>query len=584
MTAPDGAQLPANTLAIANRVLADAWDVLCTSPFVALQIEGRMTHLPDLGHDAAVATSATARALLARIDALDLDALPAALSVPLRQARYGVEHRTHAADWYWTVIDPAGVGFYGLFLPSAYCGGHLLNMVFDSMQRNPLREPGDLDRHLGLMADLARMIEQWRERTVGQAARGMRMPTPQIPAARALTTAFATRAASLAEAADERFSDTTRPHAAALRAELRRRVEQHLQPALTAVADLFDAAYEAAAPDTVGMGQYDGGAAVYADLVRLHTTLPLTPAEVHAAGQERLEALEATMRGIRAEVGLADDPAAYVARVHADDRFRATDINGVAAVFQRYVDRIDAVFPRAFHRGAEAPHSVAPLPQAMQGSMTFGYYDPPKPGQREGRFLFNGGHLTSTPLMNVAALIYHELVPGHHLHLASQQENDHLHPVSRYSFVNAFNEGWAEYAATIAGELGCYETPEERYGRCVMEAFLTCRLVVDTGMNMMGWNLEQAREFLRAHSAMSEPEICSETLRYSCDVPAQSLAYKLGDTELLRLRETVRAARRARGDELDVRDFHDAVLAHGAMPLPDLWREVERQLIGSRRP
>jgi uncharacterized protein (DUF885 family) len=180
--------------------------------------------------------------------------------------------------------------------------------------------------------------------------------------------------------------------------------------------------------------------------------------------------------------------------------------------------------------------------------------------------------------MNVAALIYHELVPGHHLHIASQQENDQLHPLSRYSFVNAFNEGWAEYAATVAGELGCYEAPEERYGRCVMEAFLTCRLVVDTGMNVMEWGLEEAREFLRAHSAMSEAEICSETLRYSCDIPAQALAYKLGEPELLRLRAAMQTARRARGHDLDVRDFHTAVLANGAMPLPDLWREVERQL------
>jgi hypothetical protein len=103
-------------------------------------------------------------------------------------------------------------------------------------------------------------------------------------------------------------------------------------------------------------------------------------------------------------------------------------------------------------------------------------------------------------------------------------------------------------------------------------------MVVDTGMNVMGWGLEEAREFLRAHSAMSEAEIRSETLRYSCDIPAQALAYKLGEPELLRLRAAMQTARRARGHDLDVRDFHTAVLANGAMPLPDLWREVERQL------
>ena len=562
----------------AMRLLADAWELLRRTPFVELQEEGRLTRLPDLGPVAVQAGACAARELLERIDALELDTLPPSLSVPLRQARYGAEIRSRAGDWYWTVIDPAGVGFYGQFLPSAYCGGFVLNMVFETLARAPLTQPGDLDRHLALLVDLARMVDQMAERTRGQAERGLRMPKPQIPAARALVTAFAERAAGLAEVGDERFSDTTRPLAAVFRAELQRRVGVRLQPSFTALAAVFDAAYEAAAPDGVGLSQFDGGAEIYRDLVRLHTTLDMDPEAVHAAGLARLQTIEAEMREIRAEVGLADDPQAYLERIQADPRYRATDAAGVAAVFQQYIDRMDAVFLQAFHRGAQAPHGVSPLPASLQGSMTFGFYDPPKPGQAQGRFLFNAAHLTKNALFSLAALTYHELVPGHHRHLSTQRENEHLHPLGRHAFCNAFNEGWAEYAATLAGELGCYATPEERYGRCVMDAFLTCRLVVDTGMNALGWSLERARDFLRAHSAMSEAEICSETLRYSCDVPGQALAYKLGDTELMRLREDIRQARQSRGQALDLRDFHAAVLAHGAMPLPDLRREVQRML------
>jgi hypothetical protein len=155
------------------------------------------------------------------------------------------------------VIDPAGVGFYGQFLPSAYCGGFVLNMVFETLARAPLTQPGDLDRHLALLVDLARMVDQMAERTRGQAERGMRMPKPPIPAARALVTAFAERAAGLAEVGDERFSDTTRPLAAVCRAEPQRRVGARLQPSFTALAAVFDAAFEAAAPDGVGLSQFD---------------------------------------------------------------------------------------------------------------------------------------------------------------------------------------------------------------------------------------------------------------------------------------------------------------------------------------
>jgi uncharacterized protein (DUF885 family) len=393
-----------------------------------------------------------------------------------------------------------------------------------------------------------------------------------------LVAAFAARSNGLAQIADERFSDATRPLATAFRAEAQRRIDTQLKPAFARLAAVFDADYEAAAPEGVGLSQYEGGAEIYRELVRLHTTLDLSPEAVHAAGHARLKTIESEMHAIRAEVGLADDPQGYLARLQADLLYRAADTVGVAAVFQRYIDRMDAVFAQTFHHGARARHGVAPLPEALQGSMTFGYYDAPKPGQDEGRFLFNASHLTKNSLFNIGALTYHELVPGHHLHVSTQRENEFLHPLSRYAFCNAYNEGWAEYAATLAGEMGCYQTAEERYGRCAMDAFLTCRLVVDTGMNALGWSLDRARDFLRAHSTMSEAEIRSETLRYSCDVPAQALAYKLGDTELLALRDELRQARQARGQALDLRDFHAAVLTHGAMPLPDLRREVRRLL------
>jgi len=166
------------------------------------------------------------------------------------------------------------------------------------------------------------------------------------------------------------------------------------------------------------------------------------------------------------------------------------------------------------------------------------------------------------------------LVPGHHLHFCIQQQNRGLHPFRRYSFVNAFNEGWAEYAATLAGEMGLYEAPEERYGRILNEASLACRLVVDTGLNALGWSLEQAREYLRQHSGMSEAERVTESIRYSCDIPAQALAYKLGDAYILKLRERMRAAL---GSRFSLSEFHDLVLSAGGLPLPELEWYLEQE-------
>jgi uncharacterized protein (DUF885 family) len=184
-------------------------------------------------------------------------------------------------------------------------------------------------------------------------------------------------------------------------------------------------------------------------------------------------------------------------------------------------------------------------------------------------------HMTQRGLFAVGSLTYHELMPGHHLQVAIQQENDKLHSFCRFSFVNAYNEGWAEYAATLAGEIGMYEQPEEQYGRLLFDAFLTCRLVVDSGMNTFGWSLERARDYMRRFSGAAEAVINAETLRYSCDIPGQSLAYKLGDRYILDLRERMQHALASR---FEMREFHAAILGPGALPLPDLKWHVEHEI------
>ncbi len=145
-------------------------------------------------------------------------------------------------------------------------------------------------------------------------------------------------------------------------------------------------------------------------------------------------------------------------------------------------------------------------------------------------------------LARVPALAFHELVPGHHIHLASQAENDGLPPLVRYNSFNAFNEGWAEYAATLAGEHGLYVSPGERFGRLMMDAFLTARLVADTGINAFGWSAAETRDYLMREGFMSAREAAGEVLRYGCDMPGQVTAYKLGDAFLIEQRERMRAA------------------------------------------
>lgn len=553
----------------AQWIVEDAWQEVLRGLYTQQNLGLVPERLPDLSAMEASRRSAVGTALLTRLGKVDAGALPHDLALSLRLVRFRAEIWAREEQVYWLATDPLGLGYFGMFLPTAYCGGFLFNFVHAILRSFRFTALSDLDRYLGLATDYARMIDQMTERTVGQAARDMRMPAPQVSATRALIGAFRDRAFDVWDVSDDRLGPLASKR---FKDTLGGVISKQIVPAFNRLLELLGDDYVARAPAEVGMSQYAGGPEIYDLLVRMHTTQDLTPQQVFEAGMSRMGRIEDAMEAVRRDAGFAGDARDYLTRMAADPRWRADSPQGIACFFQRYIDRLRPRLDGLFRSSTLVPYGVEPLPEALQGSMTFGYYDAPRPDRQRGVYLFNGANLSRQSLHNIAALTYHELVPGHHLHLSSQHRNESLHEFRRHSFVNAYNEGWAEYAATLAGEAGMYQEPEERYGRLVMDAFLTSRLVVDTGLNSLGWSLEQAREYMRSHSGMSETEILSETLRYSCDLPAQALAYKLGDTYILGLREKMRAVL---GADFDIRDFHSAVLEPGSLPLADLAWHVE---------
>ncbi len=554
-----------------SRIIEDAWTELQRRAQVQARLGVVPGSLPDISLGAAERRSSVGRSLLERLGDLEEDLLPHDIALTLRLVRTRAQTWSREDEWYWLVIDPRGIGAFGAFAPAAYCGAYLLNIVHSQLTGFLFTKPSDLNHYLALVRDYPRLVDQFAERTALQAERGIYMPRPQIQQARALLAALKAKARHHLGVSPDRVATLS---ADSFLSQLHSLIANEVGAAFDRALAAFSAAYCGKAPESVGLSQYAGGAEVYAELVRHYTTFDLTPEQVHARGRERLAQIEDSMSEIRAEVGCKRDARQFLDHLERDPRWRAQTADGVTAIFKRYIDRITPHLSKYFPTLPSAPYGVAPLPEAVQGSMTFGYYDAPNRNRGEGRYLFNPRNLTRQPLYHLAALTYHELVPGHHLHLASQQENETSHPFRAHSFVTAYVEGWAEYAATWAGEIGMYQLPEERYGRLIMDAFLTSRLVVDTGMNALGWSLERARSYMRAHSGMPEQEILTESLRYSCDYIGQALAYKLGDTAILSLRDRMRAAL---GDRFTMKDFHAAILEPGALTLPDLDWHVDHE-------
>ncbi|HEX5759936.1 MAG TPA: DUF885 domain-containing protein [Thermoanaerobaculia bacterium] len=565
--APNGSQPTAASRTLAA-ILDEHWQHrLATQPFLGLRHGRPVEALPDLSFAGAERDAAFARSLLARLAAVD----PAGLAheewlsreILLWESRLAVE----SLPFYWHQ-----------FLVTPYSWSFAASPL--QFQQLPLAEEADRARYLKVLAEYPRQIEQARAHLRRQGELGVRLPREELDLVAPMFASYLRPPAEGPFAlAPERLAGVEPAAAAAFRARVEALVAGEILPALTALAGDLEAA-RAGAPETVGLGQYPWGESAYRYLVRAHTTLDLAPEEIHALGLSEVERLTARMAELRRELGVPGDTRAAHATIRKDPRFLAKTPEEVGERLMRPVRAIEPLVGRWFGRQPRAPYGVRRLDPALEGALTFGYYEQPTPTRPRGDYLYNASRLEERPLVNAAALIYHELVPGHHFQIALQHENQALPPSRREPGYTAFVEGWAEYASELGIEMGLYRDPWDLYGRLSMDLFLSSRLVVDTGMNLHRWPRQRAIDYLLDHLLESPTQLATETLRYSVDMPGQALAYKMGSAKFWELR---RRAERALGPRFDLARFHDAVLGSGAMPLAvlekhvDWWIEEERR-------
>jgi uncharacterized protein (DUF885 family) len=226
-----------------------------------------------------------------------------------------------------------------------------------------------------------------------------------------------------------------------------------------------------------------------------------------------------------------------------------------------------AALPRAFGRLPRLPIVVKAVEEFRERDAPAAYYfQASGDGSRPGTFYINTFEPQSRPKHTLPALAFHEGVPGHHLQIALAQEAQGLPAFRRMSagwLANAFVEGWALYTERLADELGLYADELARYGMLGYQAWRACRLIVDTGLHHLHWSREQAIEFFLDNVGLSERETLNEVDRYII-WPGQALAYKIGQREIEALRHT---EEQRLGERFDLRAFHDALLAHAAVPL-----------------
>ena len=325
-----------------------------------------------------------------------------------------------------------------------------------------------------------------------------------------------------------------------------------------------------------GVWSLPDGDAFYAAQIAAHTTLNLTADEVHQRGLEDIERIHKEMRSIMKQVGFEGSLQDFFVFVRTDPSnfYPNTDAGReeFLAVARQQTDEIFAVADQYFNRLPKAGLEVRRVEPWRENSTSIAFYQSPsEDGTRPGYYYANLRDMSTYQKSVATAITYHEGVPGHHFQIALAQELEGLPKFRKYSGYGAYTEGWALYSEQLAREMGFYQDPMSNFGRLHDEIWRSARLVIDTGIHAKRWTREQAIDFFRENTPLSEGDMVTEVERFFV-TPGQALGYKIGMMKILELRDR---AQEQLGDAYDIRDFHDVVIGQGAMPMPVLEAQVE---------
>lgn len=360
--------------------------------------------------------------------------------------------------------------------------------------------------------------------------------------------------------------------AASFKKSLEDQERASIRPAITRYRDFLVKTYLPAAREAIGVNANPNGAACYAAAVKYHATVDMSAQQIHDLGKAQMEKIWAEMKEIGQRSFGVDDPAALLKLVKTDPKYRFKSRDELIKTAESAVARAKDALPKWFGMLPMAPVIVEPYPAFLEKTAPGGQAVPPSAAGKPGKYLINAYKATDQSRAGLESTAFHEAYPGHHLQIALALESEGLHPISRYFYVSGYSEGWGLYSERLADEMGLYSSDVDRLGLLSNEALRAARLVVDSGMHMLGWTRQQAIDYVLGHTTETQASAEAEIDRYIA-VPGQATAYMIGNLEIRKLRDE---AKQKLGGKFDIKEFHDVVLENGSVPLWVLRGNVER--------
>ena len=358
---------------------------------------------------------------------------------------------------------------------------------------------------------------------------------------------------------------------ASARAALTGPYKRGFDTVLTALAEV-----QPMADSDAGVWRLPKGEAYYNARLQLSTTTDLTADQIHQIGLDEVARIQREMEVIKAKVGFEGSLQDFFVFLKTDPHFQYPNTPEGKEQYltdaRAFIAQVMAVAPQWFSNLPKAALEVRAVEPFREATASIAFYNAPAPdGSRPGIYYVNLSDMTQVLKPQIEGISYHEGAPGHHFQIAYAQEIEGLPRFRRFGGYGAYAEGWGLYAEQLGKEMGFYQDPYSDFGRLSTELWRAVRLVTDTGLHAKRWSREQAMDYFRQNSLLSERDIGKEVERYITN-PGQATSYKIGELKIEELRHK---AETTLGARFDIKDFHAVVLGSGSVPLDVLADQVD---------
>jgi uncharacterized protein (DUF885 family) len=344
--------------------------------------------------------------------------------------------------------------------------------------------------------------------------------------------------------------------------------ENDFRPAWRKYLDYMQKTYAGHVRPAIGVSALKEGKQDYAILIRRLTTTTMTPEEIHKIGEAEVARIEGEMLAIARQTGFTGSVSELEVKLANDPAQKFHSKDEMLAYCRNAAKIIEPELPNQFNHIPLMLYGIRAIPEDREQSTASNAQPPAPDGSVPGWFNLRAYEPEKQVRYDKEALVLHEAVPGHIFQNSLARSQKGLPEFRKFYGNSAYGEGWALYAESLGSQLGVYKDPYNRFGQLASERFRAARLVIDTGIHSMGWTREQAQDYLRTHAPT---QALSEIDRY-ISWPGQALSYKLGQLKIVELRKR---AEQQLGPKFDVREFHDAILQDGSLPLELLQSQVE---------